>query len=188
MLIQIADLLIKTAFGLIIYLALLRFYMQLLRAPFRNPVGQFVMKLTDWAVLPLRRVIPAARGLDLASLVLACIAQLAMTLLLYAVVSGGGLPDGIAVILMLSVLELLRVSVQLLMFVVIIQVVMSWVGQYSPLAPVFDALTRPFYNVFRRIVPPIGNIDLSPLFVVVLAQILLIVIDGLPRTFLVGGS
>jgi YggT family protein len=65
--------------------------------------------------------------------------------------------------------------------VVIVQFIISWVNPYAPLAPVFDALTRPFYAVFRRFIPPIGNVDLSPLFVLLVAQILLILLDPLTR-------
>jgi YggT family protein len=72
------------------------------------------------------------------------------------------------------------------MFVVIVQVILSWVSPYSPLAPVFDALTRPLYGIFRRVIPPIGNIDLSPLFVILLIQILQIVLDRAPRLMLTG--
>jgi len=184
---QIAQLLIETVFGLFIYVVLLRFWMQALRAPFRNPVGQFVIALSDWAVAPLRRIVPPFRNYDLASFVVAWLAQVLMMVLLYAAVAGGqpGAP-GIAVIL-LSLVALLRASLHLLIFVVIVQVILSWVSPYTPLAPVFDGLTRPFYGVFRRFIPPIGNIDLSPLFVVVLAQVLLIVLDGAPRAFLTSG-
>ena len=187
MLAQILQFLIQTVFGLLIYLVLLRFWMQALRAPFRNPVGQFVIALTDWAVLPLRRVIPSFRGLDLATLLLAWVLQLAMLVLLYAAAAGGmvGAP-GVAVLL-LSLIELVRASLQLLMFVVIIQVVLSWVSPGHPLGFVFESLTRPFYGFFRRFVPPIGNIDLSPLFVLVIAQVLRIVLDGAPRALLLGG-
>ena len=83
--------------------------------------------------------------------------------------------------------NLITLSRLVLMFVVIVQVIMSWVSRYNALSPVFDALTRPFYNFFRRFVPPIGTVDLSPLFVVVLAQVLLIVLDGLPRALLTSG-
>ena len=93
---------------------------------------------------------------------------------------------GLAV-LGLSLVGLLRASLHLLMFVVIVQVIMSWVSPYNALSPVFDALTRPFYGFFRRFIPPIGAVDLSPLFVVVLAQVLLIVLDGLPRAVLTSG-
>jgi len=182
---QIAVLLIKTAFGLIVYPALARFFMQAFRAPFRNPVGQFVMALTDWAVLPLRRVVPTFRGYDLPSLALAWIGIFVEGAVLLAL-SGGQLATGGTALLLGSLLELARACLQLGMFVVIIQVILSWVSPYSPVSPVFDALTRPLYAIFRRFIPPIGNIDLSPLFVIVLIQILLIALEGAPRMMLTG--
>ena len=75
----------------------------------------------------------------------------------------------------------MRASLYLLIGVVIVQFIISWVNPYAPLAPVFDALTRPFYAVFRRFIPPIGNVDLSPLFVLLVAQICLILLDPLTR-------
>jgi YggT family protein len=174
MLAQILQFLIQTAFGLLIFVVMLRFWMQALRAPFRNPIGQFVIALTDWAVLPLRRVIPSFRGYDLATLLLAWLLQLAMMVLLYAAAAGGNMNvPGIAVLL-LSIIELVRV-------------VLSWVSPGHPLGFVFESLTRPFYGFFRRFVPPIGSIDLSPLFVLVIAQVLLIMLDGAPRALLLGG-
>src|SRR5207245_11230451 len=77
----------------------------------------------------------------------------------------------------LAAMELVRASLYLLIGVVIVQVIISWVNPYAPLAPVFDALTRPFYAFFRRFVPPIGNVDLSPLFVLLVAPILLLLFE-----------
>jgi YggT family protein len=186
MLSQILQFLIQTAFGLLIFVVMLRFWMQALRAPFRNPIGQFVIALTDWAVLPLRRVIPSFRGYDLATLLLAWLLQLAM-MMLYAAAAGGNVNVPGLAVLLLSLIELVRVSLQLLMFVVIVQVVLSWVSPGHPLGFVFESLTRPFYGFFRRFVPPIGSIDLSPMFVLVIAQVLLIALDGAPRALLLGG-
>jgi YggT family protein len=187
MLNQITLFLIETTFGLFIYVVLLRFWMQALRAPFRNPIGQFVMALTDWAVVPMRRMIPSFRSYDLATFFVAWLAQILKMVALYAAATGGGIGlPGIAA-LALSLLELLRASLHLLIFVVIVQVIISWVNPYAPLAPVFDSMTRPFYGFFRRFVPTIGNIDLSPLIVVVLAQVLLIVLAGAPRALLTSG-
>ncbi|MCG6875589.1 MAG: YggT family protein [Betaproteobacteria bacterium] len=182
---QIANLLVQTAFGLIIFLALGRFFMQAVRAPFRNPVGHFVIALTDWAVLPLRRVVPTFRGYDLPSLVFAWIAAFAERAVLFSL-AGGGLATGGSLLLVASLFELARACLHLGLFVVIIQVILSWVSPYSPIAPVFDALTRPLYGIFRRFIPPIGNIDLSPLFVVLLIQVLLIALDNAPRMMLTG--
>jgi YggT family protein len=182
MLNQIAYLLIQTVFGLFIYAILLRFYMQWLRAPFRNPVGQFVTALTDWIVRPARRFIPGLFGVDLPSLLIAWLAEALMLVLVYWLrgFSFAGAP-GIAagVLFTLAAMELVRASLYLLIGVILVQVVISWVNPYAPLAPVFDALSNPFYAIFRRFVPLIGNVDLSPLFVLLGAQIVLILLDNL---------
>jgi len=185
---QILAFLLQTVFGLLVYLMLMRFFMQVLRAPFRNPVGQFVMALTDWAVLPLRKVLPGVRGYDLSSLLLAWLAQLMLLTLLSALVYQAPLVGLPGVVLLQSIIELVRASLQLLIFVVIVQVVLSWVSPRNPVMPVFEALGRPFCGFFRRFIPPIGNIDLSPLLVLVTAQVLLIVLDHLPRAMLLGGG
>jgi YggT family protein len=190
MLTQIAHLLIQTAFGFFVYALLLRFYMQWLRAPFRNPVGQFVSALTDWIVKPARRVVPGLLGLDLATILNAWFAEALMLVLLYWLrgFSFAGAP-GIAAGLLFTIaaMELLRASLYLLIGVIIVQVIISWVNPHAPLAPVFDALTRPFYAVFRRVVPMIGNVDLSPLFVLLVAQILLILLENIARLVPGGG-
>lgn len=187
---QIAHLLIQTAFGVFVYALLLRFYMQWLRAPFRNPVGQFVSALTDWIVRPVRRVVPGLLGLDLATILIAWFAEALMLVPIYWLrgFSLAGAP-GIAAGLLFTVaaMELLRASLYLLIGVIIVQVIISWVNPYAPLAPVFDALTRPFYAVFRRFVPTIGNVDLSPLLVLLVVQILLILLDNVARRVPGGG-
>jgi len=184
MLSQIGHLLVQTAFGFLVYALLLRFFMQWLRAPFRNPVGQFVGALTDWIVRPARRVIPGLFGVDLSSILIAWVAEALMLVLLYWLrgFSFAGAP-GIAagILFTFAAMELVRASLYLLIGVVIVQVVLSWVNPHTPLAPVFDALTRPFYAVFRRFIPPIGNVDLSPLLVLLCAQIFLILFDNLAR-------
>jgi YggT family protein len=182
MLSEIGSLLVQTVFGLFVFVVLLRFWMQVLRAPFRNPVGQFVTALSNWIVLPVRRVIPGWLGIDLATVLVAWLAE-ALLLVLLVWVRGGSL--GVApgaetgLILGTAFLELVRLSLYLLIGVVLVQVIISWVNPHAPMAGIFDALTRPFYGMFRRFVPPIGGIDLSPLFVLVLAQVLLILLAGL---------
>ena len=181
---QIGNLLIQTVFGLIVYALLLRFYMQWLRAPFRNPLGQFVTALTDWIVRPARRVVPGLFGVDLATFLIAWFAEALMLVLIYwledySFASAPGIAAG--VLFTAAAAERVRSSLYLLIGVVLIQVLISWISPYAPLAPVFEALTRPFYAVFRRFIPLIGNIDLSPLFVLLAAQILLILLDNLSR-------
>ncbi len=185
MFMQMGQFLIETVFGFFVYLLLLRFYMQWLRAPFRNPIGEFVAALTNWVVLPLRRVTPGLFGLDLASLLLAWLAEV-MKWLLMAWLRGfslaGASGTALGVIATLAAIELIRYSLNLLIAVVIIQVVISWVNPRTPFALIFDALTRPFYSVFRRFIPPIGHIDLSPLVVIIIAQALLIPVSTLSMT------
>lgn len=185
MLVQIGQLLVETIFGFFVFLLLLRFYMQVFRAPFRNPVGQFVTALTNWMVLPVRRVVPGMFKLDLSSLLLAWLVEAVMLFLLYAMRGAalGAMPGSAAfAILMVAALELVRFSIYLMIGVVILQVILSWVSPYNPLNSALEGLTRPFYGIFRRFVPPIGGIDLSPLFVLLVAQILLIVLNGLTRS------
>ena len=178
---QIAQLLIETLFSVLVYLLLLRFYMQVLRAPFRNPIGEFVTTLTNWVVRPTRRVVPGLAGIDLSSLLLAWLAEAVKIALLNTLRGLALMPPASAVGLVLAVaaVELLRDSLYLLIGVVFIQVLLSWVSPYNDVQTVLNALTRPFYRVFRRFIPPIGNIDLSPLFVLLLAQVCLILIGGL---------
>ncbi|HSS47034.1 MAG TPA: YggT family protein, partial [Burkholderiales bacterium] len=82
----------------------------------------------------------------------------------------------VGVLLTLALLEVIKLGIYLLIFVIIVQVLFSWVNPDAPLAPLFNSLARPFLRPFRRLIPPIGNVDLSPLFVLVLAQLALILI------------
>lgn len=168
--------LIDVAFGLVTYALLLRFVMQVLRAPFRNQVGQAVVALTDWAVKPLRKIVPGFRGIDWASLVAAYVAQVAW-LVAYYTVFGAGIPatiTGIAYVLLVAIVALCKAALWLLIVVVIVQAVLSWVAPDGPLAGVLNALTFPFLRPIRRLVPPIGGtLDLSPLIVIVVAQLVL---------------
>ncbi len=185
MLEQILRFLLDTLFGFFVFLLLARFFLQLLRASFRNPLAQFITALTDWLVLPARRVIPRVFGLDLASSLLAWLMELLLLLLLYLLKGGdfhGGSAAVLGILVSLALLELARFSLYLLIGVILIQAVISWVNPYAPLAPLFNTLTAPFLRPFRRLVPPIANIDLSPLLALVAAQLLLIPLEYLARS------
>ena len=165
--------LIDVVFGLFTYALLLRFVMQWLRAPFRNPLGQAVVALTDWIVKPLRRVIPGWRGTDWASLVATYVFQF-LWLLAYALVFGGFgiMGAGVAFLLVATVVALVKAALWLLIVVVIAQAVLSWVAPDGPLSGLLNALTFPFLRPIRRVLPPIGGVlDLSPLVVIVIAQL-----------------
>ena len=178
MLIQATQFLLEAFFGLFIFAALLRFYAQTLRASFRNPIGNFVIALTNFAVLPLRKVVPSFFKLDLATFVFAVLLELALVLSLLVL---GGFREFLNVevmawVLALTGLRLLDVTLYLLIFALIAQAVLSWVSPYHVVAPFFDALTRPFLKHLRRIMPTVGGVDLSPLLLLVLCQVLLIVV------------
>lgn len=159
--------------GFFCTLFLLRFMMQAMRVSFAGQIGDFVVKLTNWAVKPLRRVIPGFAGMDWASLLPALGLQLLLTLLLVAL-SGPGLgadPAGLAAMaLWHAIRALLRLAVYILIGALILQAVLSWINPYSPLAAPAHQLTRPLLDPIRRIVPAISGIDLSPLLAILLLQ------------------
>jgi len=176
MLNQILSFLLETFFGLFVIVLLARFYMQAFRASFHNPIGGFVLALSNWIVLPARRLVPSIAGFDLASLFAAWLAETVLLYLLFSLKNFDfGNAPGIALVLLflLALFELARISIYLLIGAVILQALLSWVNPHTPLAPMLDALTRPFYRVYQRLLPPIGGIDLSPLFLLVLLQIAL---------------
>jgi YggT family protein len=171
MLAQIATFLIDTLVSFFVFLLLARFYFQWLRISFRNQIGEFVIALTNWIVLPARRVVPGMAGLDLASLLIAWLIQ-ALALWAQAKIVGQDL-TALAIIAQAGV-DLLRYSIQLLVFAVIVAVALSWLNPDSPVAPVFDLMTRPFLRPLRRVVPPAGRFDLSPLVLLVILYVILI--------------
>ena len=166
---------------------LVRFFLQWTRAAQRNPVSDFVNALTNWAVRPARRVIPGLWGLDLATLLLAWLTQFVE---IFAVLQirgyDLGLVGGPAIVGMalLAALALVRISLYILIVVLIVQAVLSWVNPYSSVSPMLNALTRPFVRPFQRMIPPVANVDLSPLFVIIVCQLLLM----LPVAYLSGAA
>jgi len=175
MLDQALRFLLDTAFGIVTYAFLLRFLMQWLRAPFRNPLGQAVVALTDWAAKPVRRVIPGFRGLDASTLVLAWLAQF-LWLVALALVVGPGVLSGaiLPMFVLLAMVELLKAMLWLLIVIVFAQAILSWTAPDGPFAGVLNALSFRFLAPIRRFIPPLGGtLDLSPLIVIVLAQLAL---------------
>jgi YggT family protein len=167
--------LVDTAFGILTYAFLLRFTMQWLRAPFRNPLGQAVVALTDWAVKPVRRVVPGYKGLDGSTLLLAWLAEFAWLVTLELLAGRGSVDGATAITLaLLACVELVKAMLWLLIIVVFAQAILSWTAPDGPFAGVLNALTFRFLAPIRRRVPPLGGtLDLSPLILIVVAQLLL---------------
>jgi YggT family protein len=177
MLSQILEFLIDSISGFFVFLLLTRFHFQWLRVSFRNQIGEFVIALTNWIVMPARRVIPGAAGLDLPTLIVAWLFQtatLAVVYLLRGLDLSANLGGALAVLFALAGVDLLRFSVYILIFALVVQAVLSWTNPHSPLGSTFDAIVRPFLRPIRRVVPPISNIDLTPLVLIVVLQVLLI--------------
>ena len=152
---------------------------QAMRAPFRNPAGHAVIALTDWAVKPLRRVIPGAGGYDWASLVAAYLAEVAWILAMLLIFSSGfaGITAGAALFVLASAaVQLVKAILWLAIAVVILQAVLSWVAPDGPLSGLLNALTFPFLRPLRRVIPPIGGtLDLTPLVLIVILQLALMI-------------
>ena len=175
MLVQIGQFLVDVVASFFVFILLARFHFQWLRVPFRNPIGEFMIAATNWLVLPARRVVPPLAGLDLATLVAAWLLQaLALTLLI--AMAGGA---GSLLVFVASAFDLVRYSLYILVFAVVVQAVLSWVNPHSPVLFLFDAMTRLFLRPIRRVVPLLGNVDLSPLVVLVLLQVALIALAHL---------
>ena len=168
--------LVDTAFGIVTYAFLLRFTMQWLRAPFRNPLGQAVVALTDWAVKPVRRVVQGYKGFDGSTLLLAWVAECAWLVTLELLTGRGAFDGATAITLaLLACDELIKATLWLLIIVVIAQAILSWTAPDGPFAGVLNALTFRFLRPIRKVVPPIGGqVDLSALIVIVLCQLVLL--------------
>lgn len=176
MLFQIISFVLDIVSGLLTGACLLRLYMQLQRVPFANPVGRLVFALSDWLVLPLRKIVPAAGRWDLSCLVAGLLLQLAQYLLLWLMV-GAGL--GLAWLPWMAFFGLARVAVSGLMGLLIVYAVLSWVQARSPISDVIARLCEPLLRPVRRVLPLMGGVDLSPLVVLVVLQVAMIVLGHL---------
>ncbi len=182
MLYRIIQLIIDVAGGLLVGACLLRLWMQRLRLNAKNPIGHFVMALTDWIVRPLRRLLPAYGNVDWASLVAAYALSVVAVLIVWAALGlSAGLagPPDILQTLWVALLWMIKWMLYMLQLIVVIAAVLSWVNPFSPFLPIFDALTVPLLRPLRRVLPPIGRVDLSLLVLFVLIQIALLVLGSI---------
>lgn len=181
MLFQITSFLLDIAAGLLGGACLLRMYMQYQRVPFGNPVGRFVFALTDWLVLPLRRIVPSRGRIDIASLVGAFLIELAQFMLLWLMLERA---TGLAALPLLALFGMVRLVISGLTGLVIVYAILSWVQSDSPLVDVIERLCAPLLRPFRRYIPLVGGIDLSPLALLVLLQVAAIVLGYLQAAVL----
>jgi YggT family protein len=173
MLYQILTLVLEVVTGLIGGACLLRFYMQTQRVGFANPIGRLAMGLSDWLVLPLRRVLPAFGRYDTASLLGALLIELAQYLILWLAL--GARTDGSAVPV-LALFGLARLAISGVTGLVIVYVLLSWIQSQSPFSDMVDRLCSPVLRPLRRMLPLVGGVDLSPLALLVVLQIIAMVL------------
>jgi YggT family protein len=168
--------LLQALFSLLTLAFLLRFYFQMTKVSFQQPAAQVIITLTNFAVKPLRRIVPSFKKLDLSTLLLAYLTQFLLNI---CVILLKGFPLLIAgetiwlTILAVALIGIVSLSITIFMYAVLIQAILSWVNPYTPVAPLLNNLTHPILSFLRRFIPLAGNIDLSPLIFIITAQMIL---------------
>jgi YggT family protein len=162
--------------GLYQIVLLLRLLLQLVRADFRNPLARAVVQLTDPLIRPLRRALPAVKRIDTASVV-AILAVTVLKIIVGQLILGLGIPPA-QLLLRVLVLELLRLVLTTYLFAIILNAILSFVaqGNYSPGQSLLNAICEPVLRPFRRFIPSVAGLDLSPLWACIAIQALLILI------------
>lgn len=179
---EIGFLLVQTLFSLYLGVVILRLLLQLARADFYNPISQAMVKATNPLLLPLRRVIPPLGKVDTASLVLALIVQL-IAMVSILLLFGAGLPN-IVTLLGWAVIGCVAITVNIYFFAIIINIILSWVapGSHHPAAVLLYQLTEPVMQPFRKLIPPMGGIDLSPILVFLSISVVQILLKSMAQS------
>lgn len=169
------EFLIQTIFGMYLVAVMLRVLLQLSRADFYNPVSQFLVKVTNPPLIPLRRVIPGFMGIDFAAVVLMLVIKIVEIFLIVLI---KGVSVNFLGVVVLSIAELLRLLINVYFFTILIQVVLSWVnpGTYNPAVSLLYSINEPLLRRARRIIPPVSGFDLSPIVVIILLQLISILL------------
>jgi YggT family protein len=174
---------IDTIASLVTLLLLLRFWLPWVGADFRNPMAQGILQATSPLINPLRRFIPAIGRIDTATVLLALVVQaIAVTIVLLLV----GAPLSVRFILISSFFELVKLSLLMFTFAIFIRIILSWVspGTYNPATAIIANLTDPILRPFRRLIPPVGGFDISPIFAIILLGALSILVEDSRALFL----
>ncbi len=166
----------ETLFELYVLCFVLRFVLQATRADFHNPLSQLIVRVTNPVVLPLRRLVPGFRGLDMSSLVVVLVLEVIATAVLFPLKTGVS-PSPVG-LLYFALLRTMMTVLRMYMFAVLIYALMSFVnpGTYNPLTSVLASISEPLLRPVRRIIPAIAGLDLSPLFVIIGLQALMMAI------------
>ena len=162
---------------LYLFVLLLRILLPWLGADYRNPITQAILKITSPVVVPLRRIVPPVGRVDTATVLVAFIIQYLLIMLILLIF---GRTAGVGTIALTAVVDLVLLTLRLFVFAIIIRVILSWIspGGYNPALAIIHALTDRVLLPFRRIIPPLGGLDLSPLFAIILITAVTIVVTG----------
>jgi len=163
---------LQALFFIYLLAIVMRFLLQLVRADFYNPVSQFLVKITNPLLLPLRKIIPGYAGIDFACVVLALIVQMVGTQVLVFLKFGALV--GIVPLVVASLFGLVALLLKFYFFAIILMIILSWVapGTNSPAVLLLFQLTEPVMAPFRKVIPPLGGLDLSPLVVFIVINML----------------
>jgi YggT family protein len=163
--------------SLYLLVLLLRFWLPWLRADFRNPLAQGILRFTSPVVIPVRRIVPSFGRLDTATILVAFIIQYLTVLLLLLIV---GQTADIAAIALTSIVKLVVLSINLFVYAIFIRIILSWVsqGSYNPATAIIANLTDPVLRPFQRLIPSMGGFDISPIFAIILLLATTIVVNG----------
>lgn len=169
---EILGYLVQTVLSLYLLAMLLRFVLQLVRADFYNPICQFLVKITNPLVIPLRKVIPGFGGMDIASLLLALLLQMAGIVALL-LINGLGLPN-VLLLLAWSALGIIGLLVNIYFFALLAMIILSWVapGSNHPAIYLLFQITEPVMAPFRKALPAMGGMDFSPILLFILINII----------------
>lgn len=170
------EFLIRNIADFFVLVLLARFYLLMMHVSFRHPLARFVLAMTNRIVLPLRRLVPAVGRFDTTTLLLAWLFAFLMHALLFMLAPWNAIlsaPLSIVALMAAALLELVKMSLCLLFAAVIGQALMSWIAPYNPLMPVLNTLTNPFLRPLRRFIPPVGGVDITPLVLILLIQLVL---------------
>lgn len=164
--------LVQTLFGLYLLVVMLRLLLQVVRADFYNPLSQFLVKVTNPPLKPLRRLIPGVAGIDMASVVLLLLLKI-IEILILAIFPRYPAPELVGLPIM-AIAELIALMVNVFLFAIIIQAILSWINPstYNPVSSLLHQLTDPLLGPFRRIIPPVSGMDLSPLAAIIAIYLL----------------
>jgi YggT family protein len=175
-------------FSLVVGAFLLRLLFQVVRADFRNPFAQAIVRVTNPIVVPLRKVLPPLGRVDTASVVAVVLAQMLRTGIVFALGAGAAPPLGN--LLAIAIVELLDTTLLLFLVAIFVYVILSWVSPdgYNPVARLLGNLVEPLLAPFRRALPSLGGLDLSPLVVILLISVLRMVLNGRIAPLLTGGG